>query len=74
MIQKFAHFVFDQNRKQIEHGDGSVRYFLLNDYDETFQKIATGRAVFALADKAFEESERQENKQPLSGSQWSAGR
>ena len=70
MIQKFAHFVFDQNGKQIEHVGGYLRYFLLNDCDATFLKVATGRDVFALADKAFKESERQENKQPLSGGQW----
>ena len=43
IIQKFAHFVFDQNKKQIEHVDGSVRYFLHNDYDEAFRKVAAGR-------------------------------
>ena len=38
------------------------------------RKSQRDRDVFALADKALEESERQENKQPLSGAQWTTGR
>jgi len=41
-IQKFAHFVYDQSEKAINHIDGAVRVFKLNEYAEIFRAALAG--------------------------------
>lgn len=47
IIQKFAHFVFDQKKKSVEHIDGAVRYFTHSQYDQIFDDVKRGRNVGA---------------------------
>jgi hypothetical protein len=42
-IQKFAHFVYDQEQQTISHIDGAVRTFTIEDYSEILESFAEGR-------------------------------
>lgn len=42
-IQKFAHFVYDQERRTISHLDGAVRTFTIKDYAEVLDVVSGGR-------------------------------
>lgn len=44
-IQKFAHFVYDQNRKKINHLDGAVRVFSVDEYEKIYSIISKGEDV-----------------------------
>lgn len=42
-IQKYAHFVYDQNRQSIEHVDCAVRVFGVNEYLDVLSLVQQGR-------------------------------
>ena len=42
-IQKYAHFVYDQNRQSIEHVDCAVRVFGINEYLDVLSLVQQGR-------------------------------
>ncbi|MDJ0490301.1 hypothetical protein QNA24_28390 [Rhodococcus qingshengii] len=42
-IQKFGHFVFDQNQQAITHIDGAVRVFRTDEYDGIYRSILAGQ-------------------------------
>lgn len=42
-IQKYAHFVYDQNRQSIEHVDCAVRVFGINEYLDILSLVQQGR-------------------------------
>ena len=42
-IQKFAHFVYDQERKIVEHIDCAVRIFTVDEYVHIFDKVLCGK-------------------------------
>lgn len=42
-IQKFAHFVYDQNKKHITHVDGAVRVFTVDGYAESLEAVVKGK-------------------------------
>lgn len=42
-IQKYAHFVYDQNRQSIEHVDCAVRVFSISDYLDVLSLVQQGR-------------------------------
>ncbi len=41
-IQKFAHFVYDQEQQTISHIDGAVRTFTIKDYAEVLDIVTNG--------------------------------
>lgn len=41
-VQKFAHFVYEQNKKCFIHLDGAVRVFSVPEYETIFKIIASG--------------------------------
>lgn len=41
-IQKFGHFVYDQDKSHITHLDGAVRVFTKEDYKNNFDKVVKG--------------------------------
>ncbi len=41
-IQKFAHFVYDQEQQAISHIDGAVRTFTIDDYAEALAIVVGG--------------------------------
>lgn len=41
-IQKFAHFVYDQEQQIISHIDGAVRTFAVKDYAEALDIVTKG--------------------------------
>jgi hypothetical protein len=41
-IQKFAHFVYDQEQQTISHIDGAVRTFAIKDYTEILDVVTRG--------------------------------
>lgn len=41
-VQKFAHFVYDQEQQTISHIDGAVRAFAIKDYAEVLDSVTQG--------------------------------
>lgn len=42
-VQKFSHFVYDQSCESFEHIDGAVRVFGINEYQDLFQTVMSGK-------------------------------
>ena len=44
VLQRYAHFVYDQDKKTFEHVDCSVRVFDRREYDEIYEKVKASKA------------------------------
>jgi len=42
VIQKFAHFVYDQANENFSHVDGAVRIFMKDEYADIYETVKTG--------------------------------
>ncbi len=53
VLQRFAHFVYNQNNGSFEHIDCAVRIFNRDEYDKLYEEVSRGRDPGGKVGKRF---------------------